>query len=162
MVKKTFPIVAALSLVFAGTAVAQEATPQETAMEPAEHAIVPSSDVAFEPIEVTGFDSGMEIAVIHGDPMGEAGDYTLRLAFPDGYRFPPHWHPKAEHVTVLEGTFLLGMGEMTDESAIVEYEPGAFLYIPAEDSHFGGATGRTVIQLHGEAPFEINLTNPVE
>jgi len=63
----------------------------------------------------------------------------------------------AENLTVLSGTFLLGMGEKTDDSKLVTYKPGAFLYIPGKMPHFGGAKGATVIQLHGEAPFKIEL-----
>ena len=129
--------------------------------EKSKHKIVESDGVMFEPIEVPGFDSGMEIAVLQGEPMGESGNYTLRLKFPDGYRFPAHYHPRAEHVTVLSGMFLLAMGELENYEAVKTYAPGSFLYIPAEDPHFGGATGETVIQLHGEAPFEIILVDPV-
>lgn len=153
-----------LTLIFASTMpAAAVAQPSDVAAEPAEHDITPAAEIAFEPIEVPGFDSGMNIAVIHGDPMGGSGDYTIRLSFPDGYRFPSHYHPKAEHVTVLEGTFLLAMGDTTgDDSTLTEYSPGAFLYIPPEDAHYGGATGKTVIQLHGEAPFEIILSEAAE
>lgn len=131
------------------------------AQEKAMHKIVKSDAVMFEPIEVPGFDPGMEIAVLQGEPMDGEGMYTLRLKFPDGYRFPAHYHPRAEHVTVLSGTFLLAMGETEDYEAVKTYAPGAYMYIPSEDPHFGGATGETVIQLHGEAPFEILLVEPV-
>lgn len=156
-----------LSLFFVSTlpaaALAQEPSADAVAAEPAEHAMMSASEIAFEPIEVPGFDSGMNIAVIHGDPMGASGDYTIRLSFPDGYRFPSHYHPKAEHVTVLTGTFLLAMGAETgDDSTLTEYSPGDFLYLPAENPHYGGATGETVIQLHGEAPFEIILSEAAE
>ena len=139
---------------------AQEA-PADIEMEPGPHKIVSSEAVTYDPITPPGFDPGMEIAVLHGDPMGEAGDYAVRLKFPDGYRFPSHYHPRAEHVTVLSGTFLLAMGEVENYEAVKTYAPGSFLYIPAEDPHYGGATGETVIQLHGEAPFEIILVDPV-
>lgn len=129
--------------------------------EKAMHKIVKADAVMFEPIEVPGFDSGMELAVLQGEPMGESGNYTLRLKFPDGYRFPAHYHPKAEQLTVLSGTFLLAVGETEDYEAVKTYAPGAYMYIPAEDPHYGGATGQTVIQLHGEAPFEIILVEPV-
>ncbi len=119
--------------------------------------IVTSNAVAFGPIDVPGFDPGMEIAVIYGDPNAETGNYTLRLRFPDGYRFPVHWHPMAENVTVLSGTFLLGMGDSADESKVATYAPGSFLYIPPTHPHYGGATGETVIQLHGQNPFKIIL-----
>lgn len=125
------------------------------------HKIVKSDAVMFEPIEVPGFDSGMELAVLQGEPMGESGNYTLRLKFPDGYRFPAHYHPKAEQLTVLSGTLLLARGETEDYEAVETYAPGAYMYIPPEDRHYGGATGETVIQLHGEAPFEIILVEPV-
>jgi quercetin dioxygenase-like cupin family protein len=126
------------------------------------HTEVPANAVKFEPIEVPGFDSGMKIAVLHGDPNAKMGTYVLRLAFPDGYQFPAHWHPNAENLTVLEGQFNLGMGERCDESKIKNYQPGAFMHIPAKMPHFGGATGATVIQLHGQAPFTIELVKPAD
>jgi ketosteroid isomerase-like protein/quercetin dioxygenase-like cupin family protein len=108
---------------------------------------------------VPGFDPGAKIAVIHGDPAG-TGDYTLRLQFPDGYHFPLHWHPKAEHLPVLSGSFLLGMGTKEVRGTEKTYAPGDFLYLPAKNTHFGGARGVTVIQLHGIGPFAINLGTP--
>ena len=125
--------------------------------EPAEDAIVVSEAVTYGPIEIPGFDSGMQIAVVHGDPNAETGDYTLRLKFPAGYSFPVHWHPMGEHLTVLSGTFLLAMGNTTDEAAVQTYQPGTFIYIPGEHPHYGGAEEETVIQLHGQNPFKIVL-----
>ena len=108
---------------------------------------------------VPGFDPGAKIAVLHGNP-GTKGDYTIRLQFPDGYRFPVHFHPAGEHLTVLSGTFLLAMGNTADWGSLKTYSPGDFLYLPARHSHFGGARGATTIQLHGEGPFEILLGAP--
>jgi len=103
--------------------------------------------------------AGARMAVIHGDPSG-SGDYTLRLQFPDGYEFPPHWHRMGEHVTVISGVFRLGMGGTANASAIKEYQAGDFLYLPGQMPHFGGARGPTVVQLHGIGPFTINLGAP--
>lgn len=114
-----------------------------------------AAGMTFQPLEVPGFKSGMQLAVIHGDPMGK-GDYTIRLKFPAGYTFPAHYHPNAEHLTVLSGVFLLGMGDK-EGGATREYQPGDFLYIPPKKPHYGGARGETVIQLHGIGPFEIKL-----
>ena len=108
------------------------------------------------PLEVPGFDTGMQIAALHGN-FAEEGVYSLRLSFPDGYRFPAHFRPMDENLTVIEGTLLLGMGDAEDESQLVSYGPGDFLNIPGEHPHFGGATGYTVIQLHGVGPFAILL-----
>ena len=130
--------------------------------EPATHAVVMSNAVAFQPFEVPGFPTGLKLAVLHGDPNAESGDYTVRLSFPAGYQFPAHWHPNAEHVTVLEGTVQLGMGDAPDASKLQSFPAGSFLYIPGKMAHFGGAQGVTVIQLHGMAPFKIELAKPAK
>ena len=127
---------------------------------PATHVVVPASQVKFAPIEIPGFASGTKIAVIYGDPNGQSGDYVLRLAFPDGYSFPAHWHPMAENLTVLEGSLGLGMGDTPDDTKLVAYSPGTFMHIPGKMPHFGTVKGATVIQLHGEAPFKIELAKP--
>jgi hypothetical protein len=118
---------------------------------------VAAAELAWNPIEVPGFLSGMKIAAIHGDPSVPDKPYTLRLLFPDGYKFPPHWHPRAENVTVLEGTFLLAMGRRFDDSKLKTYRPGDYLFIAAESAHYGQVEGRTVLQLHGIGPFEIQV-----
>ena len=108
-----------------------------------------------------GFDPGMKLAVLSGDP-GAKGPYVVRLEFPAGYRFPVHWHPGIENLTVVSGTFQLGMGNTADWSALKNYGPGDFLYIPPKHAHFGGstATGPSVIQLHGQGPFQVILGAP--
>lgn len=118
-----------------------------------------ASAITWTDLVVPGFASGAKLAVIHGDP-GSTGAYVLRLQFPDGYEFPAHWHPKAEHITVLSGIFRLGMGGTVNASAIREYQAGDFLYVPGRMPHFGGARDATVIQLHGVGPFAINLGAP--
>lgn len=118
-----------------------------------------ASAITWTDLVVPGFASGAKLAAIHGDP-ASSGAYVLRLRFPDGYEFPAHWHPKAEHITVLSGVFRLGMGGTVNASAIREYQAGDFLYLPGRMPHFGGARGETVIQLHGIGPFAINLGSP--
>jgi hypothetical protein len=54
--------------------------------------------------------AGAKVAVLEGDPSKE-GFFTMRLLLPDGFKIQPHWHPKVEHVTVISGTFNVGMGE---------------------------------------------------
>jgi len=55
--------------------------------------------------------AGARFAVLEGDPSKE-GFFTMRLWLPDGFKISPHWHPKVEHVTVISGTFNLGMGKV--------------------------------------------------
>jgi uncharacterized protein (TIGR02246 family) len=128
-------------------------------MDMADMQMLASSGLAWSDFASPGFDPGMKLAVLHGDP-GKKGDYVLRLQFPDGYKFPVHWHPGGEHLSVLSGTFFLGMGNTADWNTVRTYAPGDFIYIPARHPHFGGARGVTVIQLHGEGPFQLFLGSP--
>lgn len=133
--------------------------PHATAQDKHDMKATAATSLEWSPIQPPGFNPGTEIVVIHGDPSVPDKPYTLRLRFPDGYRFPAHYHPKAENLTVLSGTFLLRMGA-TESGELKAYMPGDYLHVPATQPHWGGARGTTVIQLHGEGPFEILLANP--
>lgn len=102
---------------------------------------------------------GAELAVLEGDPMGSSGDFTIRLKMPDGYRIPPHWHPKRENATVISGTFKVGMGDSFDASKMVVFPVGSFAYLDPSMHHYAMAVGETVVQVHGEAPFQISYVN---
>src|SRR5213593_864873 len=60
---------------------------------------------------------GAMIAVLEGDPTKE-GPFVFRVKLPDGYRIPPHTHPKTERVTVISGTFNIGMGDKVDDKSL--------------------------------------------
>jgi quercetin dioxygenase-like cupin family protein len=122
----------------------------------------PSSDfsVDFQPGPAS-FPAGSEIAVLQGDP-SQAGPYTVRLRFPADYQLPPHFHPTDENVTVIEGTFLVGLGDAIDLKSVVTLGPGGFITAPAAHHHFGVARGQTIVQVHGEGPFAITYVNPAD
>lgn len=141
-----------------GLAAVAPAFGQAPAVAPDAMRATAASSITWGDAAVPGFAPGMKIAVIDGNP-DVAGPYTLRLAFPDGYGFPPHFHPSTENVTVLTGNLRLGMGGETDESKLKSYGPGDYLYIPATMPHFGSAKGYTVVQLHGQGPFAIILAS---
>lgn len=120
-----------------------------------------NSKLGWVDMDVPGFAKGMQMAPIVGDPAAANQPYTLRLKFPAGYRFPAHFHPNAENLTVLSGSFLLEMGPK-ETGRFTTYGPGDYLFIPPNNPHSGGAESETVIQLHGIGPFEIKLVNPVK
>ena len=115
-----------------------------------------NTTLSWSDVTMAGFPPGAKLAVVHGDP-GKSGDFTLRISYPDGYRIPPHTHPEAEHVTVLQGTLLTGRGDRFDTSALTSHGPGDFVYTPAKTPHFGMARGATVIQIHGMGPHGVNV-----
>jgi hypothetical protein len=104
--------------------------------------------------------AGAQLAVFEGNPGASSGDYTVRLKMPDGYRIAPHWHPKRENVTVISGTFKVGMGDQFDESKMGEFPAGSFAYLDPDMHHYAMASGEVVVQVHGMAPLQFNYVNP--
>jgi len=106
--------------------------------------------------------AGAQMALLDGDP-GKAGSaYTLRVKIPDGYKIPPHWHPRDETITVIEGTFAMGLGDKFDEAAGHELVAGSYARMPKGVRHFAWAKGESIIQVQGTGPFEITYVNPAD
>ena len=123
----------------------------------AAHKIVRSTDLKWTPLL-----KGTEMAIVSGDPDKDGEPYVIRIRQVDGAKVPPHCHPGDESVTVLKGTFLVGMGETYDESKLQAMNAGNFTFIPKEMRHFGTCKGETVVQVHGIGPFKVNWVNPAE
>lgn len=103
---------------------------------------------------------GQDRVVLQGDPSKAGSEYTFRARMPDGYRVPPHWHSVDENVTVLQGTFMMGMGEEFDESKGMALKVGTFATMPKKVNHFVWTEGETLIQVHGIGPYTVNYVNP--
>ena len=116
--------------------------------------------VAADAIQWKSLRPGAEIAVISGDPNKDGSPFVMRFRYSGKARIPPHWHPTDEHLTVLSGTFRLGMGERGDESATTALGPGAYAFVAAKMAHYAWADDGTTIQAHGIGPFVINYVNP--
>ena len=80
------------------------------------------------------------MAVLQGDPSKAGEEFTVRLRLPSGYKIAPHTHPTAENITVIEGTFLVGMGSTFDKATMMTLPRGAFASAPAEHAHYAEAT----------------------
>jgi hypothetical protein len=81
---------------------------------------------------------------------------------PAGYTIKPHWHPTDENVTVLSGTFSLGMGEKFDKATMKDLPAGGFALLPAEMRHYAVAKTAAVVQVHGQGPFALTYVNPAD
>jgi len=93
---------------------------------PQGHVIVTPSQLVWKPLI-----PGVEIAVISGDPDKRGGLYVIRIRSKDEVKVPPHWHQTDEHVTVLEGSFLMAHGDKYDASKLIQLKPGAHSLMPA-------------------------------
>ena len=105
---------------------------------------------------------GAQLAVLEGDPMANSGDFTVRLKMPSGYRIAPHWHPKRENVTVISGSFEVGMGDKFEEIKMMTFGPGSFAYLDPDMHHYALAKGETIVQVHGMSPLQFNYVNPAD
>ena len=103
---------------------------------------------------------GAQLAVIEGNPSASSGDYTVRLKMPDGYRIAPHWHPLRENVTVVSGTFKVGMGDTFDKDKVASLPAGSFAFLDPDMHHYAMASGEVIVQVHGAAPLQFNYVNP--
>lgn len=155
MTKNHATCICALAAAFA-IAGAAAANSQEK-KEAEENKIVHFGDLKWRPII-----KGCDIASVSGDFNAEGQPFVLRFRCVDGAKTPPHWHPVDEYVTVLKGTFLVGMGESFDDSKLQTMNVGNFVVVPKEMRHFAMAKGETIIQVHGTGPFKVNWVNPSE
>lgn len=138
------------------------ATAQETPADQGAHqAVIVPGDTENWMAGPPSLPPGARVAVLEGDP-AQPGPFTMRVSLPDGYTIWPHYHPGVEHVTVLKGTFLVGMGDKFDASALKPLSTGSFAAMPAGLRHFARARGSTVLQLHGVGPWGLTYVNPAD
>ncbi len=107
------------------------------------------------------FPPGARMAVLSGDP-AKATPFTVELAFPAGYKIPPHFHPTAETVTVKKGTLLVGMGDTFDASKAKPMQVGDSGSIPANAHHFAAAKVPTFITVSAMGPFAMTYVHAAD
>lgn len=145
---------AAAALVFA----AEES--KSTATSTTEHRVTKPSDLKWAE-GPPGLPAGGKMAVLNGDPT-QAGPFTVRLKAPAGYKVVPHTHPTDERLTVISGTFKIGMGEKFDEKTMQDMGPGSYIVLPSGMAHFAKGAKETIVQIDSEGPFQINYVNPAD
>jgi hypothetical protein len=102
---------------------------------------------------------GAKLAVLFGDP-GKPGPFVVRLKAPAGYKIPPHWHTQTENLTIISGALYLGMGDKAEAAHAHALKPAGYHYLPAKAHHYAFTKAATVIQIHGDGPFDINYIDP--
>ncbi len=89
---------------------------------------------------------GAESAVLYGDPTKDAL-FAMRLKLP-------------EVVTVISGTFRLGMGETADPSKAKALPTGSFSATAPGTAHYVFTDEDTIVQVNTTGPWGINYINP--
>lgn len=153
---RTFAIGAILALCTVAAVGSQTAKSPPAGMSA--HALIVRPDqVKWKPLH-----PGSEIATVSGEPDKAGAPFVLRFRYHGVVKIPPHWHPTDEHITVLSGAFMVGMGERFDESSATELAPGSYALLPMKMAHYAWSKGDTVLQVHGIGPFMINYVNPAD
>ena len=123
------------------------------------HTMITPDD--FKWADVPSLPPGAKIAVIEG-PMTEAVPFTIRIMLPADYKIPAHWHPAIEHVTVISGTFNMGVGDKLDTSMTRALMAGSVAIMQPKTNHFAWTKEETIVQIHGVGPWGINYVNPAD
>jgi quercetin dioxygenase-like cupin family protein len=103
------------------------------------------------------FPNGVMIAVLSGNPSEAGRPYTIRIKLPDGARVPVHTHGDTENVTVIQGTFLVAIGDTFDASKLKALPAGAYVSIPPNLAHYAMAKGPTIVDVSGLGPESTNF-----
>jgi quercetin dioxygenase-like cupin family protein len=154
---------ASLAVLFVGVLVlgAGIARSQAPKVEPStEHKAMAPNDLQWGEAPPV-FKKGAKMAVLYGDPSKAGELFIVRLKMPAGYRIMPHWHPTDENITVISGSFSVGMGDKFDATAQV-LPTGGFASMPAKMHHFASARGETVVEVSAMGPFKITYVNPAD
>jgi anti-sigma factor ChrR (cupin superfamily) len=77
------------------------------------HKVIHSSDLTWIPII-----KGCDLAPVSGDFNAEGEPFVIRIRCADHTKIPAHWHPTDENITVLKGTFLVGIGDSFEEAKL--------------------------------------------
>ena len=111
--------------------------------------------------DIPSLPPGAKISVLEG-PLGEAVPVTFRLKFPGNYQIPAHWHPGIEHVTVISGTFNMGMGDKLDNTKTMALSAGGVAIMQPKTPHFAWTKDETIVQVHGMGPWGVTYVNPAD
>ena len=104
---------------------------------------------------------GAEFAVLYGDPAKDEL-FAMRLKLPKGFKIAPHTHTKPEIVTVISGTFRLGMGEKADQSNTKPLPTGSLFALSPGMAHFAFIDEDTVVQLNSTGPWTVTYVSPAD
>lgn len=147
-----------LHVAFAGVVAFLAGMPASWAQS-ANHQMISPGDLKWA--DVPSLPPGAKIAVIEG-PMSEAVTFTVRLKFPANYEIPAHWHPAVERVTVLSGTFYMGVGDKLDKPKSASLSPGSMMILQPRTNHFAWTKEEVVVQLNGTGPWGVTYVNSAD
>ena len=96
------------------------------------------------------------MAILEGDPKREML-FTVRFAISDALELKPHWHPRNERVTILEGRVGVGFGDEIESENVDWFGPGDYYVNAKGANHFVLTEGPAVLQITGIGPWKVHF-----
>ena len=115
--------------------------------------VVRADDAPWVPCPPT-LPPGCELAVLEGDMTSE-DLFTVRFRVTErDFVMAPHWHPKDERVTVIEGAVAVAFGEAAERADAVEFGPGDYYVNARHAVHTVWIEPGTILQITGIGPWK--------
>src|SRR4029077_11232777 len=107
------------------------------------------------------FQPGQWVEKVSGDFTRPGEPFVFRIHQDAGYITFPHTHPIDENITVVKGSWSLGMGRRFNRSALKPRALGTWGVAPKNMEHVAWTTEEAVLQIHGIGPFTSTVVEPV-
>ncbi len=97
-----------------------------------------------------------DVEVLYGDPEAVGKPFVMRIRELAGGVIPAHRHPVDEHITVVQGTLFVSVGDECDRKKMQKLEAGSYVFIPKGSTMCGYTPEAAIVQVHGVGPFHIH------
>lgn len=102
---------------------------------------------------------GAYCALLDGDP-SKKGPYIVRLKLPANYKVPPNWQTATIFVTVISGSYHIGVGDKFDREQGKTLMAGSSVVIPSKSHLYFWTTQEVILQVHGIGPWNVHYIDP--
>jgi hypothetical protein len=107
------------------------------------------------------FPPGAEAAILSGDPR-ESGPFILRVKIPAHYKVPPNRQTVKIYVTVLSGSYSIGVGNKFNPKNGKTLPSTGSVVIPANTPLYFWSKSGAVLEVHGIGPWDIHYVNSAD
>ena len=101
-----------------------------------DHATSQDHSASHNAYPLSKFQPGQWVEKVSGDFTKPGEPFVFRIHQDAGYITLPHTHPIDENITVVKGSWSLGMGRRFNRSALEPMETGTFGIAPKNMAHF--------------------------
>lgn len=115
-----------------------------------------AAHIVWQPVAAgQGIAGAIKTKLITGD-LAKPGPFVVLFKFPPGCWVHTHTHPVAEVVTILSGSFEVGIGAAPGAGRLRTLRPGGYLYLPANTPHYGWTRQGAIMEVEMSGPFVIH------